>query len=640
MQPRSAVRAALLLTGLSLVPFVVARIALAWVAADDFRDLTAAQWLWAFVHGVRFDLAILLIITGPALILLALPWLTWGVARQALGWLGFAGLMIQGVILASDVIYFTHTHRHIGQEIRGFATDGVIAGAIIQQYALAIVGVVLALVGYAWLWVKTLALPVALPKRHVPAGLLWLFLVGLVVLGIRGAVFSKPIHVINAFQGTTVAGGQLTLNGPFVLAKTVFDTAVIPYEFQEPAKARQATVAAIATRLESAAPEHPLDRQRTAASAGVPTIAPGARPNIIVLMLESWGAGQVGATRMSAGLPDLGLTPNFDAAAKEGLFFANAYAAGQRSMEGLAALLAGMPTVPGIPFVGEGLESARLRWLGEIVKGNGYATWFAQGSVRQSYRVDAISQLAGFDQYFGAQDIPGVPGQAKGLLGAHDDDLLQFTLKACDKLPQPFLSWAFTVSTHGPFRLPEDRWIRAKPGDWIGEYRDTLHYADWAVGRFLAGVKNAPWGKNTIVVLMADHSWGPDCQSGDPRNLHRVPLLLWGLGLPEHLQGEVRTDPVCQADLVPTVMELTGTTGGFTGVGRSVLGPIESGRGVLCVNGSLTSWIDATGWVVHQGPDRVALGGTGDPEPRSAALRAVQQITTEGLLMNRVLSAK
>ncbi len=119
-------------------------------------------------------------------------------------------------------------------------------------------------------------------------------------------------------------------------------------------------------------------------------------------MFESLSAGYVDSFSEN----DYGVTPNFDYYANNGLKFTNFYANGQRSLTGITALLAGITQPHGMPPLGEGLELSKLSYLGKLAAQNGYDTLAIQSSNRGSFKVDAIMNLAGFKQYYGAEDIP------------------------------------------------------------------------------------------------------------------------------------------------------------------------------------------------------------------------------------------
>jgi hypothetical protein len=94
-------------------------------------------------------------------------------------------------------------------------------------------------------------------------------------------------------------------------------------------------------------------------------------------------------------------------------------------MDGLAALVAGIPTLPGTAYIGMGMEQNRMAYLGHMAEQEGYATIFLQSSKRASFHVDSIAAMAGFKTYLGAEDIPAT-GHAENITerGAWDYDML------------------------------------------------------------------------------------------------------------------------------------------------------------------------------------------------------------------------
>ncbi len=629
-------RAPVLLLLVLLAAFTLARGLVGITNHPDFAGLTVGEWLLAFVHGLRFDLwAIALVAGGPAL-LLAMPvpiadrrwWrIGWGVPA-------FLGAAILVLGLAGDLCYYPHIHRHLGREVMIFLDDLAIAGSLIRSYGWA-VALFVALVGAGgWWWWRLLRRPVSV---HVTrrGWIWWLLAVTGSVLILRGAIWSKPIQVINAFEGTSLSGGQLTLNGPFTFLKALRGASPVSVEWMEPDLARELTATAISGERDHSPGDHPLDRRHTA-----PPTLPTGRPNVVLCLLESWNPAYLDAYRELEQQPALGLTPEFDRLAHQGWLFTRFYANGERSVNGIGALLAGIPTPPGVNLLGEGLELTRMEWLPRIARRHGWHSLFAQGSNRSSYRVDQICAVAGFADYYGAQDVPEVvdpahaPTSERGN-GAFDDEMFQFSLAKLDAAPKPVLGMCFTLATHGPFYLPDEaRWRRdstgARDGGWSNGYRDALRYSDWALGRFVDGIRARPWGRDTWIICVADHLSGWDLQGDGPDAHHRIPCLV----LPP--QADPRLVPLVasQVDLVPTIMDLCGWSGPWSGIGRSLLAP--GSRNALCAHGDVTSFVEDDGWVMQSGP-RLLQGHGPGTEERSRRHTALLQVLTRGLLLNEVL---
>ncbi|MBC7425460.1 MAG: sulfatase-like hydrolase/transferase, partial [Bacteroidia bacterium] len=95
------------------------------------------------------------------------------------------------------------------------------------------------------------------------------------------------------------------------------------------------------------------------------------KPNIVVIMLESWTASAINSI---SGINNL--TPGFDALVNEGLLFDSTYSSGNRTEKGLVAILSGFPAQPVTSIITEPDKTARLPALSSDLKKAGYSTAF------------------------------------------------------------------------------------------------------------------------------------------------------------------------------------------------------------------------------------------------------------------------
>jgi phosphoglycerol transferase MdoB-like AlkP superfamily enzyme len=567
-----------------LVVYSAARVALYRAWPEHFAELDAAGVARACLGGVRFDLSIVAIGLAPALVALVLPF---GFAarerwRALWGWWGFATLCVSAGLLIGDACYFGLVERHVGVELAALGDDvDLLVGMALRDYWPASLGLVAFALGAFFAWRKLLAWDArALAGARAP---LWapLALGVALVLAVRGNVSGKPIGVVNAFESGSLAEGYLTLNGPFSVwhASRSASPRAVEYLAWSDAVARvQREVLADGERADS--PDLPVQRTpraragladgRAAARGDGAGAARGEKPNVVVVLLESWDALVVDAIRAEHSLEPLGLTPCFDALAGEGVLFPRFYAAGQRSMDGLSAVLCGFPTLPGMPYIGRGMEQSRLAFVGELARAEGYSTFFLQGSKRTSFRGDAIAALAGFDVYEGMEDV--VLHQAQQPMadwGSWDDDAFAETARLAREARKPFLGFVFTTSTHPPFQVPSSEFERFPPDGQRARHRNSIRYADWCVGRFVEGAKRDGWFANTVFVFVADHTSGLEPGDGSPASLHHVPCLVLAPGLAPKVERRIGS----QLDLVPTIVELAGFTKSYSAFGRSLIEP-------------------------------------------------------------------
>ena len=95
--------------------------------------------------------------------------------------------------------------------------------------------------------------------------------------------------------------------------------------------------------------------------------------NIVLVSVESLSAEYIGHFGNK-----LGLTPELDKLADQGLLFTNLYATGTRTVRGLEALSIGTPPTPGQSIVRRP-ENAGLENIGEELKENGWKPYWIYG---------------------------------------------------------------------------------------------------------------------------------------------------------------------------------------------------------------------------------------------------------------------
>lgn len=587
-------RVALIITA-CLLPFSLARLALFLIYHEDFQSLGMMEVLSAFVAGLRFDLSVTLIGIFLPLLFMLLPfrWSHHAYWQRLWGWLIYVVLLFLVFMLAGDTIYFGVVHRHAGPEIGTMSADiAPMIALAFGQYGFILLLFALGAAFGALLW-RRLIHPIPAKPQHV-----WTRLMGIAIIFLlfallsRGGWSGKPISVGDAFFSNSISQGYLTLNGAFAVTHALNDSAPPLHDFMPQSEASTRTQRILAGSSASfKIPDYPIYRQ-------IKSGAQGQKPNVVVLMLESWGAIHMDALREQMHMPPLGVTPNFDKLSKQGRLYTHFYGNGQRSIQGAEAILAGLPTLPGLPFLGEGLEQNRQSFLGELAQSQGYATIFLQSSDRGSFRFDSIAARAGFSTYKGAEDMPELHQTPKppATWGTWDHNTFQEANKLFAAARKPFLGYIFTSTTHVPWIIPDARW-RKYTGDSDREkFLNSLYYADWALGELIAAAKKDGYYDNTIFVLTADHANEFVEHAEYTPNLYHIPLLIVGPGVTPGIDERVGS----QFDIAPTIADLAGWSTGYAGLGRSLLDTDRiNERVAFCVRGNVIDLISSGGWVSH-----------------------------------------
>ncbi|RPH47216.1 MAG: LTA synthase family protein, partial [Planctomycetota bacterium] len=451
----------------------------------------------------------------------------------------------------------------------------------------------------------------------------------LLYYGERGTLTGKRLRIVHAFHGQPEAAAHLSLNGPYSLLRSLSHGRAVKAEFYPWAEAVQTAQKALLTRCEPVLyPDYPMLR--------TPDTVPVGKPNVVVIMLESWDAFGVDAHRKELGLEPLGMTPCYDAIAAQGQLFSRFYANGQRSMDGLGAMLVGFPTLPGTSYLGRGLEQSTLSSLGHLARREGYETWFIMAAERNAFRIDAIAALTGFDHYQGAEDIPPEEPAAPRaeLRGAcWDHEMFAHAARKLAGAKRPFLAYLYTSATHPPHCRPDDRW-KKRPGSGLEDrYLNSLNYADWSLGRFFERIRSEEWFGRTVFLITSDHIGGPGggVSAERPWTKHHIPCVVLSPGWKPGVNPRIGS----QLDVIPTVAHLAGWTTPHAALGTSLFAEPAPGRGAIFVEGNLVFRLEEGGHVVHDLSGRV--GGQGaDLDGIERRLLSITQTAYTLLRTNRI----
>ena len=584
-------RFSLLAAAAVLLTFTLARVGIWLGNAGYFAELSGAEILRAFVQGLRFDFYITALFFGPVLLLLNLPvksprWVKFWTGFCVIEWVFLTGFLI------GDWIYFSKVHRHVADEIIQVSNDwGFVVSYIFTQVLLPLI-VLLTFLAF----VLTLLCRYTDARYRARAWTWWrsaglILLMGLLILaGLRGHLGGgKSLGVADVYKyAVTAPAAALTLNGAFTAYQVGRKGALdINNTFPVEQAIENTQKLLIAADEKIPRPAYGLMRQKA------PAAKPAKRPNIFIILLEGWHPYYVDGLSHQ----NFGVTPVFDRLLKEGVNFTNAYAAGQRSIFGFAAVLAGLPLVPGLPMFGYGLELTELYPMPKMFADNGYYTFFAQTSQRDSYRLCALASYLGMQESYGWEDIPELlPYKERAPFG-YDYDALLF---AADKIAlhrdKPFFGMVFTGITHEPFTSTLPEFDKYPYDTWEHGFLNTLAFADWSIGQFLERAKKDGWFDDTIFVLVADHTSGGPADNS-LKNHFQIPLVLYA---PKLLPAREEPQVVSQLDVVPTLQNLAGLTPVYTAFGRDML-DTSAPRAALVSEGSTLGLITAQGALRHNG---------------------------------------
>ena len=208
---------------------------------------------------------------------------------------------------------------------------------------------------------------------------------------------------------------------------------------------------------------------------------------------------------------------------------------------------------------------ARLPGLGKHLGKAGYESTFIYGGRLDFGNITGVVTNAGFQKIkSGEENFPR--DLQRGAMGVHDGEIVGEVISEADQLKEPFFLAQFTLSSHAPYDFPPadpqgtSKNLSKNLGGAI--YASSIRYTDAALGKFFAKAKTRPWYKNTLFVLVADHSHNSwrDLPSWHP-DYRKIPLLLTGPAIKKEFRGTQNSTVGSQVDIPATILGQVGQTG-------------------------------------------------------------------------------
>ncbi|PWA07364.1 LTA synthase family protein [Flavobacterium psychrotolerans] len=388
---------------------------------------------------------------------------------------------------------------------------------------------------------------------------------GLIIGGIRGGDFKKstrPINLLDASRHVkNIVHSDIVLNTPFAIIRTLFSNSFIKTDYPD------VTANVILEKVQ------PIKQYHN---------NPETKPNVVVLILESYGREYIGSFNKNANIPNyISHTPFLDSLSQHSMIFTNAYANGRQSIHGMSSILAGIPAFKDA-FTSSPYPKQKIESLVSTLKSEGYNTSFFHGAANGSMGFLGFGNILGIDKYYGRTEFND-DSQFDGFWGIWDEPFLQYMKKTLDQKKTPFFATVFTVSSHEPYNIPEKYKDRFHEGGV--PMHKCVEYTDFALKQFFKEAQKAPWFSNTIFVLVADH--GNQTFYDEylkPINRFAVPIIIYK---PNSKYVGVDDDLAQQIDIYPTVLDMIGYEKPFRSWGRSLLDKKSSTPFVINSTGNI-----------------------------------------------------
>ena len=370
------------------------------------------------------------------------------------------------------------------------------------------------------------------PNKKVLAGS-FVLVVGLLFLGMRGGFNEIPITSSKVYYSSHKFANEMSVNPAYYLVENILNSKKVEsrahFNYMDLDSAKKRVVELHETSCDSTI-----------------SILKMERPNIIVVLLESWSADLVESLGGEAGI-----TPNFHELEKDGLLFTNIYASANRSQHAMSSLFGGLPGMPVTTITNHPDKYYAVPSLAKRMDSIGYHTSFYFGGELNYGNILSYLRYNEFDKIVEAKDIH--EGFHKGKLGYHDTDIMPWYAEQLSQFSQPFFSTLFTQSSHSPYDYPkifeEIEWPEIEK-----QYVNSGHYTDIAIGMFMEKARQQEWYDSTLFIFVADHSHASYKNNRlESFDHHKIPMLIYGEPLKDSLRGKT-FDKICGNTDLPAMI--------------------------------------------------------------------------------------
>ena len=580
---------------LTILLFVLAKVAFMLFNheghAFTVTDMTNVIW-----HGLSLDLSTgLYFIILPFLLIVISHWLS--VPR----WLFRAYYAIVAVAFALAFVADTSLYPFWGFKLDAsclsyLETPTEAAASVSTGYLLVRLVIFVVLVYLIYIGFTRLHIPSKLSRHRLTEPLLYLLMIPLMVIGIRGGFGESTTNIGQVYYSQNQFLNHSAVNPVFSflysLSHTMGDTDQYQFMDDDEATILSAPVYTTETELSD-------------------TLLTPDRPNIVIILLESCGE------QFAAAMPYL------QRLKKEGVWFTNCYANSWRTDRGTLCTLSGYPSFPALSVMKMPEKSRTLPSIAHSLQQEGYKTRYLYGGDINFTNMRSYLVATGWEQLVSMDDFTALERRS-AKWGVRDDITFATLSDTIQKNGENsrFLIGYSTLSSHEPWDVP----IKQHPD----EKQNAFAYLDHCLRNFIEPLKKTAAWKDLLVIMLADHGINNgDIDQSKPLQKNHIPMLWVGGAVKEPRQIDVLCN---QTDLPATLLGQMHLSHKAFAFSRDVLS--KSYRYPTAVNNynNAQLLIDSTGHILYDFDMRkLTISQSPDTARLLRLNKAILQVTTNDL---------
>jgi sulfatase-like protein len=514
-----------------------------------FHSLSIGKLIYYMIAGARFDLSAIIMTNLPFIFLSLLPF---GreesiYRRIVLKTLFIVTNSICFFLQLGDMVFFPFVYKRSTADIFKFLrlgddTTNVMPSVIKDYWYLLFIWVGLIYLTYLLYRITERKKRYSFEGQHYVAASFssYIVLIGGLILGIRGGWQSSPITNFAATEYAPAHDIPLVINSPFSIITTYGVPVLKEYHFFSP----EVLPTIYSTQHN-------------------PSKGEFRKLNVVTIILESFSKEYIGALNNRHHTN----TPFLDSLISQSLVFDNAFSDGKKSIEGIPAVMAGLPSWMDEPFITSDYNKDNITSLSELLNKTGYNTAFFHGGKNGTMGFDSFCKNSGVKHYYGYTEYNNSKDY-DGNWGIWDEQFFQYFAKNLDTLHQPFYASIFSLSSHHPFGIPAKYSGKFPRHGEEMEILKCVRYSDMALREFFQAASKMLWYDSTIFVITADHT-GPSLDPfySNRLGMYEIPLIIYRHN--SNLKGvsHVTTQHV---DILPSILDYLHYPYPFFAFGNSV----------------------------------------------------------------------
>lgn len=496
----------------------------------SFVDYLSVMW-----HGLPLDLSVAGYVTAlPGLLLILSAFMPMRTLQFVFkGYLMLLSLFLPLIFVVDMVLYAYWGFRLDSTPLFYFFSspkDAIASVSIWFVLLGVVVSAVLVVLLYLLLRRLFLRIPLQRPegrRRYIIAGVM-LLCTAFLFLPIRGGITVSTMNVGKVYFCSNQQLNHAAINPCFSLLSSLWGGINTDgYHYMDDKVADRLLAQIIDT---------------SDAGSGTQSLLRTRRPNVIVVILESFSAKIM---KTLGGIP---VAVNMDRLGQEGILFTNFYANSFRTDRGVASILAGYPAQPSMSIMKYPQKSETLPMFPRVMKEAGYDLCYYYGGDADFTNMRSFLATAGFDRIISDRDFP--LSQRISKWGAPDGEVFKRLLTdlGLGAYRQPFLRIVQTSSSHEPYDVPYHK---------LQDPRlNAFAYADSCLGAFVDKLRTTPLWSNTLIIMVPDHL---GVYPGDIDNYgfdrYHIPLIFAGGALRQSMQIPTYAS---QIDIAATLLSQLG----------------------------------------------------------------------------------